>query len=72
MTLSLDPEIAVALLARAEAMAGITMPDRSLESYDNLMRYRDRGRGVARQILVYPILDDRTLDPDPELTPFAT
>ena len=32
---------------------------------------RDRGVAVARQILVYPMLDDRTTTPDPELAPFA-
>jgi acetyl esterase/lipase len=33
---------------------------------------RDRGIPLARQILVYPMLDDRTTVPDPELAPFAT
>ena len=33
---------------------------------------RDRGVPVARQILVYPMLDDRTVAPDPELASFAT
>ena len=34
---------------------------------------RDRGGPpVARQILVFPMLDDRTTTPDPELVPFAT
>lgn len=34
---------------------------------------RDRGEpAVARQILVFPMLDDRTTTPDPELVPFAT
>lgn len=34
---------------------------------------RDRGGpAVARQILVFPMLDDRTTRPDPELVPFAT
>jgi acetyl esterase/lipase len=32
---------------------------------------RDRDVPVARQILVYPMLDDRTTTPDPELAPFA-
>jgi acetyl esterase/lipase len=33
---------------------------------------RDRGGpGVARQILLYPMLDDRTTTPDPEIVPFA-
>ena len=32
---------------------------------------RDRGVPVARQILVYPMLDDRTTTADPELAPFA-
>jgi acetyl esterase/lipase len=32
---------------------------------------RDRGPAVTRQILVYPMLDDRTTDPDPALAPFA-
>lgn len=33
---------------------------------------RDRGIAVARQILVYPMLDDDNLVPDPLLAPFAT
>jgi acetyl esterase/lipase len=33
---------------------------------------RDRGVPVARQILIYPMLDDRNVVPDPELVPFAT
>jgi acetyl esterase/lipase len=32
---------------------------------------RDRGVALARQLLVYPMLDDRTTTPDPELVPFA-
>ena len=32
---------------------------------------RDRGPAVARQLLVYPMLDDRTLTPDPLLVPTA-
>jgi acetyl esterase/lipase len=32
---------------------------------------RDRGLALARQVLVYPMLDDRTTVPDPELVPFA-
>jgi len=32
---------------------------------------RDRGVALARQVLVYPMLDDRTTVPDPELAPFA-
>ena len=32
---------------------------------------RDRGRSVAKQILIYPMLDDRTTTPDPELVPFT-
>jgi acetyl esterase/lipase len=32
---------------------------------------RDRGLAVARQILIYPMLDDRTTAPDPALAPFA-
>lgn len=31
---------------------------------------RDRGRKLARQILVYPMLDDRNLTPDPEMVNF--
>jgi acetyl esterase/lipase len=27
---------------------------------------------VAQQILIYPMLDDRTIEPDPELEPFST
>ncbi len=33
---------------------------------------RDRGVPVARQILLYPMLDDRTVEPDPLLTPVAS
>lgn len=34
---------------------------------------RDRGGpSLAAQILIYPMLDDRTTDPDPEIAPFAT
>ena len=32
---------------------------------------RDRGVPLARQVLVYPMLDDRTTVPDPEMAPFA-
>jgi acetyl esterase/lipase len=32
---------------------------------------RDRGPAVARQILVYPMLDDRNTVPDPALAPFT-
>jgi len=32
---------------------------------------RDRGLPLARQILVYPMLDDRNTVPDPALVPFA-
>lgn len=32
---------------------------------------RDRGVALARQILIYPMLDDRTTVPDPALAPFA-
>ena len=32
---------------------------------------RDRGLPLARQILIYPMLDDRTVTPDPELVPFV-
>jgi len=32
---------------------------------------RDRGLPVAKQILVYPMLDDRNTEPDPVLAPFA-
>lgn len=32
---------------------------------------RDRGIALARQILIYPMLDDRTVTPDLELAPFA-
>jgi acetyl esterase/lipase len=31
-----------------------------------------RGPAVARQILMFPMLDDRTTTPDPETAPFAT
>ena len=33
---------------------------------------RDRNLPLARQILIYPMLDDRNLEPDPALAPFAT
>jgi acetyl esterase/lipase len=34
---------------------------------------RDRvGPAIAQQVLLYPMLDDRTTTPDPELTPFLT
>jgi acetyl esterase/lipase len=33
---------------------------------------RDRGLAVAQQILIYPMLDDRNVEPDPALTDFAT
>ena len=33
---------------------------------------RDRRVPVARQILIYPMLDDRNVVPDPELVPFIT
>jgi acetyl esterase/lipase len=32
---------------------------------------RDRGPAVARQILIYPMLDDRNTMPDPALAPFT-
>jgi acetyl esterase/lipase len=32
---------------------------------------RDRGPAMAKQILIYPMLDDRTTVPDPALVPFA-
>jgi acetyl esterase/lipase len=32
---------------------------------------RERGLALKRQILIYPMLDDRNLEPDPELVPFA-
>jgi acetyl esterase/lipase len=33
---------------------------------------RDGGTPVAKQILIYPMLDDRNIDPDPQLIPFAS
>lgn len=33
---------------------------------------RDNGVPVAKQILVYPMLDDRNIEPDPHLLPIAT
>jgi acetyl esterase/lipase len=33
---------------------------------------RDAGIPVAKQILIYPMLDDRNIPPDPEIAPFAT
>ncbi|SDP68613.1 alpha/beta hydrolase [Phyllobacterium sp. OV277] len=33
---------------------------------------RDHGIAVAKQILIYPMLDDQNLVPDPRLLPFAT
>jgi acetyl esterase/lipase len=32
---------------------------------------RDRALPLCGQILIYPMLDDRTVEPDPELVPFA-
>jgi acetyl esterase/lipase len=32
---------------------------------------RDAGIPVAKQILIYPMLDDRNIEPDPEIAPFA-
>jgi acetyl esterase/lipase len=32
---------------------------------------RDRNVALARQVLIYPMLDDRTTTPDPNLAPFA-
>jgi acetyl esterase/lipase len=32
---------------------------------------RDSGIHVANQMLIYPMLDDRTVEPDPEIEPFA-
>lgn len=36
------------------------------------IRARDAGVPVARQILIYPMLDDRTVTPDPYTAPFVT
>lgn len=33
---------------------------------------RDAGTPLAKQILIYPMLDDRNLTPDPEIAPFAS
>jgi acetyl esterase/lipase len=33
---------------------------------------RTAGMPVAKQILIYPMLDDRNIEPDPEIAPFAT
>ena len=33
---------------------------------------RDAGTPLAKQILIYPMLDDRTLEPDPHIAPFVT
>lgn len=33
---------------------------------------RDRGLPLARQILIYPMLDDRNVTPDPNMVPFAS
>ena len=33
---------------------------------------RDRGIDLARQLLIYPMLDDRNIDPDPHLEPYMT
>jgi len=33
---------------------------------------RDAGISVAKQILIYPMLDDRNIEPDPEIAPFTT
>ena len=36
------------------------------------IRARDAGLPLAKQLLVYPMLDDRTVDPDPVLAPVAS
>jgi acetyl esterase/lipase len=33
---------------------------------------RHAGTSIAKQILIYPMLDDRNVNPDPELVPFAS
>lgn len=33
---------------------------------------RDAGIALAKQVLIYPMLDDRNVIPDPEIQPFAT
>jgi acetyl esterase/lipase len=33
---------------------------------------RDAGIPLAKQILIYPMLDDRNIEPDPEIAPFAS
>lgn len=33
---------------------------------------REAGTPLAKQILIYPMLDDRNLEPDPHIAPFAT
>lgn len=33
---------------------------------------RERGLPIARQVLIYPMLDDRNTEPDPELEPLLT
>jgi acetyl esterase/lipase len=33
---------------------------------------RDRGIALARQLLIYPMLDDRNVTPDPKLAPYLT
>jgi acetyl esterase/lipase len=33
---------------------------------------RDAGIPVAKQILIYPMLDDHNVEPDPDIAPFAT
>jgi acetyl esterase/lipase len=35
------------------------------------LKARDRGISLARQILIYPMLDDRNTTPDPLLVPYA-
>jgi acetyl esterase/lipase len=33
---------------------------------------RDRGISLSKQILIYPMLDDRNIEPDPHLVPFVS
>lgn len=48
--------------------ADVTIQDFSTTTADGATR----GPAIAKQILIYPMLDDRNTTPDPELVPFAT
>jgi acetyl esterase/lipase len=61
MTFDFDPEVAAVLDSAGGGLAAAVA-----------ILSRDRnGPGLARQILLYPMLDDRTNTPDPYIAPFA-